>query len=125
MHELSIVRRLIGQIAEYVPRGAMARSVNVKAGALQAIDPQAMYWAWEAATRDTALQGATLNLECLPWQMHCPDCDRRWVSNDPTTTCTCGCDHPRPCGGDELILVSIEVDDDPTTPCGEVSRSDL
>ena len=111
MHELSIVRSLIDVITAHTPRGAAVELVQVRVGALQAIEPQAMQWAWSAATRQTSLDGCVLQLQLLPWRMHCHECGRTWESDDPLVHCACGCQHPHPSGSDELTLISLRVDE--------------
>ena len=111
MHELSIAHALIDQVARHAPKEATVRTVRLQAGALQAIDPQAMQWAWKAATQDTDWDGSVLHLECLPWRMRCPQCDRTWESHDPLEDCACGCDRPHSCADHELTLLSLEVED--------------
>ena len=109
MHELSIARMLIRMIQRHAPADAVVRGVRVEAGPMRAIEPEAMRLAWRAATADTPLHGAALDLCTLPFDLTCPACGRRWSADDLFETCACGCDRPRARGGDELILVSIDV----------------
>ena len=44
---------------------------------MRAVDPDALAWAWQAATADSPLHGSHLHLDMLPWQLHCPSCNRR------------------------------------------------
>ena len=120
MHELSIAHALIDLAREHVPKGAQVRTVRVRVGPLQAIDNDAMQFAWAAATEGSALKGSELSLEWLPWILNCTECGRRWRSENWSAPCTCGCTSVDPTGGDELTLLSIDVDDEPedATPQG-------
>ncbi len=111
MHELSIATVLLELVNEHTPEGATVKKVHVRAGPLRAIEPDAMELAWTAATDSTPCAASTLELEVIPWDLHCPDCDRRWQSDDPYEPCTCGCAYCRPSGNNDLLLMSIDVDE--------------
>ena len=111
MHELSIAHALIGLTREHVPDLALVRSVRVRVGPMQAIEPEAMRFAWEATTEGTTCRGAELSLEFVPWALHCRACERRWEGPDWPQLCTCGSADVDPAGSDELTLLSIEIDD--------------
>lgn len=119
MHELSIAHALIGLAREHVPDGARVRGLRVRVGPLQAISPQAMRFAWSAATEGTLFQGAELSFEHLPWILNCLACGRRWRSESWSEPCPCGSADVDPTGGDELTLLSIDVDDEPGAAAAE------
>ena len=110
MHELSIARSLMGLVGRHAPRGQKVRRVHVRVGPLRAIEPDAMQWAWRAATVSTVYEGAQLKLQLVCWQMRCPACGRQWEGDDPLGACLCGCQDCHPVGDDQLTLVSLEVD---------------
>lgn len=109
MHELSIAQALLDQIEHHVPAAATLSCARVRAGAMQAIEPDAMQWAWRAATDGGRFDGATLELTIEPFTLLCPACQRRWASDDLFEPCTCG--HPRPqsVGDDGLTLMSLDI----------------
>lgn len=113
MHELSIAHALIDLARGHVPEGARVRTVRVRVGPLQAIDDDAMQFAWAAVTEGSTLKDSELLLEWLPWILNCTECGRRWRSENWSAPCTCGSAEVDPTGGDELTLLSIDVDDDP------------
>ena len=76
-----------------------------------AIEPDAMQWAWSAATRDSAFDGAELRIEILPWTLRCADCGRTFIGDDMFAPCACGSEKTSPDGGDELLVVSLEVEE--------------
>ena len=111
MHELSIAEALREIAVQHAPPGTVIRKVVVRAGPLRGIDPDAMQLAWQSATAGHPLQGAILDLRLLPWSMRCATCERTWAAADAYDSCTCGNDRPNVLGGDDLVLESLDVDD--------------
>lgn len=110
MHEFSIAESVIEQVRRHRPAGGVVRIVRLEAGPLRGIVPDAMQWAWTAATQETDLEGAVLELETLPWRLFCPDCREVFTADEMFQPCTCGCESTTPEGGDELTLLSLEVE---------------
>lgn len=111
MHELSIARSLLGSVNRHATHDVAIKCVHVRVGPLQAIEPDAMQWAWRAATVDTPYADAQLQLQMVEWQLRCDACGQRWESHDPLIACSCGNPTPQPIGDDELTLVSLEVEE--------------
>ncbi len=114
VHELSIAQALVKLTLQHVRSSESASGrpvvqVAVQVGPLQGIDEPAMQLAWQAATQQSPLQGATLKLEFLPWRLQCPVCQRQWTADSWLVECTCGYTRPVPQGGDELILLSFDL----------------
>jgi hydrogenase nickel incorporation protein HypA/HybF len=110
MHEMSLAMSLAERVAAHLPEGARLLSIQLQAGPMRGIDPEAMDWAWRSAIEQTPLAGATLRLTNLPWSLRCPRCGQEWQSPEADVPCTCGHAAPDIRGGDELKLVSIEVE---------------
>lgn len=113
MHELSIVQALLEQVQRHLPPGSVLRRLQLRAGPMRAIEPQALQWAWQAATRQSPYEGAKLDLELLPWQLTCSACGKQWNSADLFEPCSCGADACHPVGGNDLQLLSLDYDDAP------------
>jgi Zn finger protein HypA/HybF involved in hydrogenase expression len=128
MHELSIAEALRDLTLRKAPPGAVVSAVRIRIGPMRGVEPEALQWAWQATTSAgtvpisargngdcpvsyATLQGSRLELDMLPWTLQCPQCKRRWEAPDLWQPCTCGCDQPHPVGGDELTLVSLDVQD--------------
>jgi hydrogenase nickel incorporation protein HypA/HybF len=111
MHEFSIAQALLGQVEAHVPDGATLRRVRVRAGAMAAIEPQAMQWAWRAATDAGPHDGAELILEIQPHRLHCDRCGRAWDSDELFVACACGHRRPRAVGDAGLTLLSLDIDE--------------
>jgi len=118
MHELSIAESLLDAVHRVTPAGAVVRIVHVRAGPMRAIEPEALAWAWQAATADSDLASSTIELESLPWSLHCPDCQREFTSADVYAPCTCGntLAHPVPDANEVLQITSLTVEDPSETP---------
>ena len=89
MHEFSIAEALLGRVRMHLPKNSRLKSVTVRVGLLRRIDPDAMQMAWQALTREVALERSQLILQEVD--------------------------------GDELVLMSLEVD--PITPDVEVHHA--
>ena len=111
MHELSIARSLLSLVRENTPAHSRVRSALVRVGPLQAIEPGAMQLAWHAVSDDTSLDGVTLSLTFAPWQLRCRECGLQWNSNNWPDPCPCGSREVDPSGGDDLTLLSLDVEE--------------
>jgi hydrogenase nickel incorporation protein HypA/HybF len=110
MHELSIAEALIELVEKHIPPGGTVKRVLVEAGPARGIVDTAMQWAWEAARQDTNCREAKLELKLLPWKLKCTACGAEFEAQDIFATCACGHTEPIPAGGDDLRLMSIDVD---------------
>ena len=111
MHELSIAAAVLELARREVPPACVLTGVNVVAGPMRAIEPEAMQFAWTAILTDAKLSDVRLELRTNDWSLQCPSCGARWMSSDLNSTCACGKARGFPIGGDELQLVSIDVDE--------------
>jgi hydrogenase nickel incorporation protein HypA/HybF len=78
---------------------------------MRAIEPEAMQFAWQAVAGEAGADDIALELNQLPWRLRCAACGREWHSESIDCTCVCGSYRAGPVGGDELQVISIEVDD--------------
>ena len=109
MHELSIAKALLQLADLHCPPGHHVRQVSVQVGPLQAIEPPAMQWAWQAAREGTSCANAVLDLQELPWALRCKDCARQWQSAVLDERCACTSENVCIVGGDQLQLASLDV----------------
>jgi hydrogenase nickel incorporation protein HypA/HybF len=110
MHEFSIAIALLDQVEHHAPADSVVKRVHLRIGPMQGIVEQAMQWAWQGATDGTRHEGSRLELDFAPWQLQCPDCGRRWHTNDMYEACVCGSSLAFPVECDEMTLVSLDVD---------------
>jgi len=111
MHEISIATAIWELAHDYLPEKAVLRCVRIHAGPMRAIDPDSMRWAWNALMLEKGAKQIALELTMLPWELQCAACGRQWTAHELERRCTCGSDQIRLTGGNELQMVSIEVDD--------------
>ena len=113
MHEISIAQAVLDLARQSAPQGAVVRSVAMDAGPVRGIVPEAMQWAWQAVTQGSDFEQVSLELHILPWELRCTSCDRKFTADEVFAPCACGCEVTTPVGGDQLRLLSLEVDDTP------------
>lgn len=114
MHELSIATALIEQVRSHTPAGVKVLKVNVLIGPMQGIEPDSLRFGWEAVCREDGLMPVPeLALDMPPFRLQCQECGTTWESREMYVACQCGSATPRIDGGDELRLVSIDVEDLP------------
>jgi len=119
MHELSIVEELVRAIREELSRRPQARlkSVLVRVGTLRLIEPATLQCCFEAATADTPLAGAQLRLEPVEARARCRACRLEFAVKDQWFECPhCGDTGSELLRGDELQLVSLEIEMDRPAP---------
>src|SRR5208282_4586136 len=112
MHEWSIAQAILELARTHVPAGSRLSAVRVSAGPMRGIDPQCLQAAFNALNPSGPLQehGVRLDLVELPWPMRCDECGRIWTAQELASHCACGSNRVRPSGGDDLELLSIEID---------------
>lgn len=115
MHELSIANALIDSLERLAPPGAVVTDLEITAGPLRAIEPLAMDWAWQAATRNTKWQAVKLHLTIQPYTLKCRACQTIFESNDIDTACPCGATQSQILQSDHLQITSITVEDQPSS----------
>lgn len=96
MHELSIVQGVV-EICEQHAGGRPVLEVTLEIGDLSGVVPEALEFCFEAATRDTLLEGARLVIDRIPATGHCGVCGA--VSGMKTYFDPCPC-----CGAPALTL---------------------
>ncbi len=113
MHELSLMQALLETAIARARDGGAQRieRVTLRVGALAGAVPEALAFAFEAATPGTLAAGAQLAIEWIPATYHCQRCDRPFESAD-VLDCLCpicGLPSGTIARGRELQLVSLEV----------------
>ena len=111
MHEYSIASSVV-QMALRHAGGRRVTAVNLRVGPLRQVVPEALAFAFELVARGTACEGARLEQELVDCRLRCPSCAVEWTATEPYFRC-------RECGrpatvltGDELLIESIEVEED-------------
>jgi hydrogenase nickel incorporation protein HypA/HybF len=114
MHELAVCRALVAQV-DAIARGRAARvhAVHVGIGPLAGVDTNLMAHAYASATAGTAAQGSLLSIEAKPLRVRCRSCGHEGAALPNDLTCTaCGDWRTQLLSGDELLLLSVELEVD-------------
>ena len=93
MHELSIVLSIVETAEEQVRKHAASRveSIELEIGDLAGVEPDALYFAWEAAVPETVLSGAARKVTEVPAKAKCMDCSHEFPTDQLYSACPkCG-----------------------------------
>jgi hydrogenase nickel incorporation protein HypA/HybF len=116
MHEMSIVESLIEQVeAEIANAGSPGRvtALELVIGRLSGVHADSIRFAFELLSSGTVVDGAELRIDEPPAHVRCLDCRADVPVQELTMHCPrCGSDNVSIHGGQELLLQSIEVDED-------------
>lgn len=114
MHELAIAEellRIVLQELEPWGAGARVRRVRVRIGQLSGVVPEALRFAFEAIAQGGPAEGASLELEEVPFRVRCGACGAEGAPEGPFLLCPrCGGPQVEVISGRELELASMEVD---------------
>ena len=85
--------------------------VWLEIGALSGVEPSAMEFCFDAATRDTLAEGAQLEIVLIPGQGACLDCGKTVALAERFGVCPeCGGCKVQMTGGDEMRVKELEVE---------------
>jgi hydrogenase nickel incorporation protein HypA/HybF len=111
MHELSIADAIV-TIASRHAKGRPVSRVEVRVGHLRQVVPDSLRFAFELITAGTELEGAELALEEVPARVVCTACEQETTLTEFPMHCgACGGFDVEVTAGEELLVVSIEVED--------------
>lgn len=113
MHEFSIAQALIEAAAEEARRHGASRvlKLSCRIGALRQADDWLMSEAFQIAREGTVCSDCELVVEKAYMQAMCAACKVRFPIRNWDWRCpTCGGDGQAPTGGDELELLSLELE---------------
>ena len=113
MHEMSLAENVL-QIIEDASRTQQfrrVRTVVLEIGALAAVEPEAMRFAFDAVMRGTLADGARLELIEITGQGRCADCAAMVEMDEPLALCPqCGSGRVRVTGGDRMRVLEMEAE---------------
>ncbi len=112
MHEMSLAESMLAIIERQAQAQSVrrVRSVLLEIGALAAVEPEAMHFCFNAVTRGTIAEGATLTIVEMPAQGWCAQCAKPALLPDQLACCPeCG-NAVRITGGRELRIRELEVE---------------
>jgi hydrogenase nickel incorporation protein HypA/HybF len=130
MHELALSRAIVDAALRHAD-GRAVRVVRIRVGALRQVVPETLRFNFEIVTRDTACEGARLELELVDARLRCARCAREWdPSPRPAAEASelvtpsffrcpeCGAGESDVVAGEEMEVESIDVEEEPCTAPG-------
>jgi hydrogenase nickel incorporation protein HypA/HybF len=116
MHELSIVDALIEQVGREVNRaGQHGRilGVEISVGRLSGVHCDSLRFAFDLLAPGTLVEGANIVINGINAACRCHACNTTTEIDDLILTCPkCGSDSITIEGGRELLLQSIDIEDE-------------
>ena len=92
--------------------GARASKVGLRIGEVSGIEPESLRFCFDALVADSDLAPLELDLEWVPRQNRCRDCGATFAVVDYAFACTaCNSLQTEACGGDEIDLAYVEVEE--------------
>jgi hydrogenase nickel incorporation protein HypA/HybF len=116
MHELAICQALMNQVETIaVERNAVnVVSIVVGMGPLSGVEEQLLMHAYPVASAGTVAENAKLVIESLPVRVRCTQCGSESDASPNKLVCKhCGDWRTTLISGDELMLMSVELETDP------------
>jgi hydrogenase nickel incorporation protein HypA/HybF len=108
MHELALISEMIDMVLARVESRRVAL-VRVEIGALAGVQDDALRFAFEVCTQNTALAGAALDIVTIEARSQCASCHRVTSIRSLIEACACGSFDRELLAGDELRLKEVEV----------------
>jgi hydrogenase nickel incorporation protein HypA/HybF len=122
VHELSLADAIV-TIARDHADGRRVTSVEVKIGHLRQVVPDALEFAFELVATGTNVQGSSLEIERVPARIACIRCESESeVTDFPLVCASCGSVDVAVVAGDELLVESIELEDQALVVGGRSER---
>ena len=114
MHEMGIAMQIMNLCQQSLPpdEDLRIKSIHLRVGKLTAIVPQSLRMCMEVVTKDTPAEGAELQFTEVPLVVQCQECGEDTEIEEPPFKCSgCGSDKVDIISGREMIVESIEVED--------------
>jgi hydrogenase nickel incorporation protein HypA/HybF len=111
MHELSVATAVLNTALKHSAERPVS-VVSLRVGRMRQVIPDSLRFYFEIVARDTACEGATLELVEIETELSCRVCDRRWSPQIPAFRCPdCASADVEVLAGQELEVDYIEVEE--------------
>ncbi|MEN0003559.1 MAG: hydrogenase maturation nickel metallochaperone HypA [Bacteroidota bacterium] len=107
MHEISLIRTVFNTLeAEFTAEDlARMEAIDMKVGLLSNVEPTLMQNAFQAVTEaEEKYQEVRLNVELVPIEIYCADCDSHTRVENYKFICACGKPNNNVVKGTELLI---------------------
>lgn len=115
MHEMGIANSILNGVEAELRRhpGSRAVKVGVRIGELAGVDPDALSFAFEALTMETAFAALKIDIEYVAPRSRCRECEREFEVRNYELFCpACGSLNTERISGDELEFRYLEMEDE-------------
>jgi hydrogenase nickel incorporation protein HypA/HybF len=113
MHEVGIAQEAVDTAIEHALKAGATRVLLVKLriGALSGVVPDALEFAFDLVTKETAAEGAKLEWEWVPVRCFCEPCGKEFEPDGIVYDCpNCGATSWDVRAGRELDVMSVEAE---------------
>jgi hydrogenase nickel incorporation protein HypA/HybF len=115
MHEMAIVQSIMDILEQQavIHNAKRVVRVSLEFGALTAVLPSAIDFAFEVLAKDGIAEGAYLDITIIPLKVRCSECGKETVLDDYQPFCP-ACSSPAVQfiqGRDEMRIASLEIED--------------
>lgn len=114
MHERSLVRQVLRQVAQLMVEHGCERvtEVRLSVGEFSGVEPELLQTAFEEMVNDTPLRGAVLELESVPLEALCEACGDCFAVERFVFLCpVCGSSNISVLRGEQLMLESLVMEE--------------
>lgn len=109
---LQVIEIAAASIPEELRHARVAR-VNLVVGKLSAVVTDSLRFCFEAASKETPVEGAELAIEQVPVVARCNGCGHQFTIEEPAFSCpACKSGNITLVSGRELDIKSIEIEDE-------------
>lgn len=120
MHEISLVRNIFNTLEAEFSKAELdaMTAINLKVGLLSNVEPVLMQNAFDAVTTaEEKYQEVKLNVELVPIEIYCTDCDTNsTIENYKFACATCGKPNNNVVKGTELLIHQVHFDSEEKMP---------
>lgn len=112
MHEMALAESVVRIAEDHAGKAGAKRVIVVRLeiGALSHVEPQALSFSFEAVSKGSMAEGATLEIERTPGQAWCHDCMKPIEIDRLGDACpSCGGYKVQVTGGEEMRVKDLEV----------------
>lgn len=113
MHEMSLAEGVLQLVEDAAEREGFTRvrTVFIEIGAISGVEPEALAFCFDAVSRGTPVEGATLEIIHVPGTGHCLECGKDTELTAIYDACShCGAVPVSITGGTEMRVKELEVD---------------
>jgi hydrogenase nickel incorporation protein HypA/HybF len=118
VHELSVATAVLNTALKHADDRPVS-VVSLRVGQMRQVVPDSLRFYFEIVARDTACEGAKLELIEIDTRLRCSECEHEWAPEIPAFRCPdCSSANVDVLAGEELEVEYIEVQDKETACIG-------